>query len=130
MRNFADKVAEELAKRGKNVLPPIFIVGGGKIGMPELGNLDQIYTFDENKVSEFVDKLLDKIPNELSLQFIELVLPTKAVDKAEHLTSGNVFLRYIELEEVRTGAKAKRWDALIRLPNNYTVVASKEQEHA
>src|SRR4051812_37505849 len=108
--SFAEKVAKELARRNRNVLPPIYIQGGGKIGMPELGNLDQITTHSEEHLSSFVDKLLEKIPEYASLQFVELVLPTKAVDKAEHQLWENVYLRYIELEEIRTGCKAQRWD--------------------
>lgn len=128
--NFADKVAEELAKRGRNVLPPIYVQGGGKIGMSELGNLDQICTEDEQYTSEFVDKLLEKLPECAGLQFVELVLPTKAVIRAEHLISGNVLLRYIELENIHTDGILRRYDALFRLPNDYVVIANKEKENA
>lgn len=125
--NFADRVANELTRRGRNVLPPILIQGGGKISMTKLGKLDQIVCNSEEYYSEFVDKLLEKIPDYAGLQFVQLVLPSKAINKAEHLISGNVHLRYLEGFTPHTDEKAKRWDALIRLPNDYVVVGNEDK---
>lgn len=107
--SFIENFVKELKQRNIEILSPIYIVNGGKIGF---NATHQFVVNKEEHYKELVDKCLEVSPNKL--QFVELIIPTKAVEKSELLKSDNVLLRYIEMIDIRTDEPMERWDALIK----------------
>lgn len=106
---FLDKFAAEIAKRNVEVLPPIYVVNGGRLGHD---GTHQFTCAKEDHYDELLDNLLEVSPGKL--QFVELVCPTKSMKQADLLIKNGIILRYIRLTDIRTDEDVERWDALIR----------------
>ena|SRR5258706_14373267 len=73
----------------------------------------------EDAIKQFVSYMIDVVrPNKSILKFISLVIPKKAVEKAELLEKDNILIRYIIDYLPQTDSFCHRWDILIKVYAN------------
>ena len=139
--SMTDQLFEAILKACKEndikILEPLNMgVDGGKVGSEADHQLNIIHDLDDksycanfspaakmnydltkqNAIAEFIAMLIN-VSKGHNLKFVSLVVPKKAVEKADQIIKDNIFIRYIVDHMPQSDSLAERWDILIKKVN-------------